>query len=677
MYKMYIALWVVFVTLGMSSHAQLTNSTNHLDKGLIFLQKDVILQGASSWTVVITVNLTSYFQQIETFRNQLDEMRPQGLNRFGEIDSEDGELMKMVDNGARHIRDYLDGLLVKITEMKDSMVGVVTRHKSTVGRIKRGLFNIGGSALNFLFGVLTENDYTDINNKIESLSGDNKEIAHVMHEQLTVVNHTYAKILETTKMVKKVDAEVSYLRKDLFQIQTSVRDELKRVKSRFIYSAQSSRVMNSYEHVADTMGADVSELRQAYTLLSTGKLHPFFLPLDTYLELADQVQVALPPGKELVTHDSTGVLRTYLSLAKITAFEYMGELRIFVEFPILQSDRLFQVYEPLPLPAPINNSQLFFAIKPQAELFAVSRNYEYYFTLSKAELAMCDHFAVTVCHISRPVMRATIPNCLFALLVGHTQAVEHLCEIHTFQDYKPVFYKPENAKHFVYSVSAKTPLAARCEKAKENRVIPAYLEGTGYLTIPASCTAHTADYVLMGTGILNMGNVRIESNLKLPNTEILPSISRLGELHLAVKPEKYKKLDNLYSLQNLSSEPTMVGLTELMAEIDLIQATGTLNRFAETSDLGHYLLLGGLCLGAAVIGYAVLAYWVSCLRCAVCPCGNRLSDEYRPTRVLFRRAQPPSQVEMGGMRSSDPGPSEQREMFLETTLEDLQALAKK
>jgi hypothetical protein len=70
----------------------------------------------------------------------------------------------------------------------------------------------------------------------------------------------------------------------------------------------------------------------------------------------------------------------------MSVFEFNRMLRIFVEFPIYRYDKTFTVYEVLPLPTKIKNSDLFYSIIPETQYFAMSINFEYYYDLSVADL---------------------------------------------------------------------------------------------------------------------------------------------------------------------------------------------------------------------------------------------------------------------------------------------------
>lgn len=303
----------------------------NLEKGLVFLQRDTVLMTADSWCVAINIDLQSYIDNVRAFQKMANSFQPDGAGRFGaNYSSVDTEIMWVAEKNVFTLRSKAEQLVNDVIDLQDSMLSVATNHRSQVPnpgetlpsgpRVPRGILNIGGHVLNFLFGVLTTTHYEELNTKIESLQGSNKEIQHVISEQLSIVNHSYFVVNEMKSKVNKVSTEIKFLQQDLISTQQAIRDEFARIEKRFIYLSRTTRVTNTLESLFDKLHADIQRLKHAYMYASLGKLDTYFLPYDSYMTLAKQVQASLPAGRELVTHDTSGLMRLYYSLATLSAF---------------------------------------------------------------------------------------------------------------------------------------------------------------------------------------------------------------------------------------------------------------------------------------------------------------------------------------------------------------------
>lgn len=532
---------------------------DELSKGLVFMRREPVLLNVDSWSVVIQVNFSSYVTAIQQFQGWIIESDlSRELTLRNLTSPEDRHLQLGVIQQLLRFQTGSKRLVTEVLSLQDHMETVAYNHRyspeqppTKATRSKKGPVRqerqVVVAALMFLFGVFSTFHYAATNDKVNSIQMRSRAMGHLVTDQLSVLNHTYAQQNKLKKQLKKsmegsvlLAGEVAALTRRWYQ-------EEQNVATRFVFIGEVMRLTAVWEQQYEMLSNDVRQLKEAFYATSREELHPFFLPHETYLKLTRQIQNQLPHGKELMTHEvATGNLYPYFRLPKLTAFMYEGTLRIFLEFPLIHINKVFDVYEPLSLPSSIPSSDLFFSIVPEAELLAISKNNDYYFYLSKAEMAACDRTVVTVCHLPKALMRTSTPSCLLAMKNGDMQVAEQLCKVVTQKELTPIFYKPDNSLQYMYAVSKRIPISLRCERAIRPP-FPSFLEGVGYLTIPPTCTAHTATFALYGAGILGLGELHMDEPIVLPHIEGLPSVLFLGSLNLTAEAAKYKKIHDLFS----------------------------------------------------------------------------------------------------------------------------------
>jgi hypothetical protein len=485
---------------------------------------------------------------------------------------------------AQQVRRFKVGsnaMIEQITALQDHMDSLAHSHRRGTQAVQTSNHRIQvakgkkrrkprqiAAGLLFLFGIFTAYHYASTNEKVNELQTRSRAIGHVFNDQLSFLNHTYAQQHRLQRQLKSSVEGSAILAGDFAAFQAQVLQEDARISSRFTFLAQSMRTTAIFEQFYDILKGDVHLLREAFFAASKGELHPFFLPLDTYLELASQIQANLPLGKDMVTHDATsGNLHTYYRLAKLTAFQYEGNLRLFLEFPLVARDRIYDVYEPVPLPSSIPSSDLFFSINPEAELMARSRGNEFFFYMTKAELASCHQNLVTICQFAKSVQRTTTQACLPAMWSGDIPVAEKHCRVITQKDFTPVFYKPDNSFSYMYSVPRRINIQLRCERQFKPD-FPQYLEGVGYLNLPPTCIAYADTFALLGNGIMNAGNIHLASSITLPDIDQLPSVLSLGKMNLTMDKNKYEKIHALFSQSSVDdgSRDAFVPLSTILAE---------------------------------------------------------------------------------------------------------------
>ena len=58
----------------------------------------------------------------------------------------------------------------------------------SVGGKKRGILDIGGTALKWLFGVSTQSDLIELNTEMEKRGIQQQQIVHLLDKQATIMN---------------------------------------------------------------------------------------------------------------------------------------------------------------------------------------------------------------------------------------------------------------------------------------------------------------------------------------------------------------------------------------------------------------------------------------------------------------------------------------------------------
>lgn len=215
---------------------------------------------------------------------------------------------------------------------------------------------------------------------------------------------------------------------------------------------------------------------------------------------------------------------------------------------------------------------------------------------------------MTVCHPMRTIFRNHVPHCLYALYTGLTDQIENLCKIDTFKTFQPKFYKPENSFDYIYSVPRRTPISGQCDRALPPNTFPGSLVNTGRITVPPSCMAHSALFVLLGNGILNMGNVKIQATIDYPRVLPLPSIEKLGKFNFSLSNDKYATLNSLFPDKNDSAETTGVALAVLMDEVQRIHfdTAGGLRSSPIQWESWNIMAAIGAIIGAVVMSLLVV-----------------------------------------------------------------------
>jgi len=614
-------MWILYIFLCASAAA---NAENHgLDKGLIFIEKATSLVSASSWLITLDVNISDFRQGLLTFTESVNAFNPaHQFNKLTENYDLDENLILYLEKEARYFKIGAESLLKEIDGIEFTINGLTEANR----REKRSVFDLGGDVLQFLFGSATDKDYNKLNRKIENLTSSNSEMTHIVKEQLTIINKSYATLVDQQRKFQKLQLLTDFLQKDFITFQKQQKDEINKINYRLEFLSKVLQVARSLSDTFDALSLNVHQLKTAFQFARMGQLDEYFLPHQKFLRLLKEVQVKLPHGKEILAHNVEGNLQIMYHLAELSVFAYKGLLRIFIHFPIYDSAKLFKIYKVLPLPTKINNSDLFFMIQPRSEYFAISKNLEYYYPMTLSDFLACVQNTLFVCAPTQTIYKSSEQHCLYNLFTGKLINIEQLCNLQTLKTFQPIFYQHEDSYDYIHSVDRFTPITFSCDNKKDAQNAPRSLIGTGFLHVPNACTVIGHTFVVFGNNLIRIGATMIKSQVEVPKIEHFPSIKLIEQKNIDFSQGKYNMINALFlDKNNLSEIP--VDIATVLKEIEVLEN----GKFAETIynnvDAGHILLT---CLVAIIL--LALSYYL-CVK-------KWLPNLYAIPRIVIRFRKP-------------------------------------
>jgi hypothetical protein len=150
--------------------------TPELNKGLVFLRERELLVTGNYWNVVINFDVQWYqntLQVIEQVFKQPDWNREHRGKQTNLIDWED------VDQVRRAINKVNQELLTFSKLLPPPKDGDSSHRK------KRGLINIGGDILKFVFGLATMQQVQDLHATVEGIKTREGKVIHAVQKKLT------------------------------------------------------------------------------------------------------------------------------------------------------------------------------------------------------------------------------------------------------------------------------------------------------------------------------------------------------------------------------------------------------------------------------------------------------------------------------------------------------------
>ncbi|CAB3384783.1 Hypothetical predicted protein [Cloeon dipterum] len=504
-------IWLCAVLLILNNLKKTNGEYVDLEKGLLFRERGEVLSSVDTWKIRIPMNVKIFTIALSDLKSNMDtfiqKLKRSGLETIADWVASQPEYSK-IRVGSLMLKNMIDDIFSTI------------KHIIT----KRQIENADHLHFNWT-------DVVEINQKLLShaTNGNASEILNFMSEEVTIYNATNEQInLLKTGVYSQLQLVMENIQilQEIGPIPAGRSRQVRQLFSKI--EAFFNEAMNSFRNAFEFLEAKITTLKQAYTLSALGKLDPFFLPMPILVKILNQIG---PERGLFFPKDESGTtLRNFYNLAKVSVFRKAdsSDLVLEVSFPVMDKKRNFTVFEPVPLPARLDEG-LFYQINPEADLIAVDLERKRYFFMSFSEFNMCQNSANKVCYPKKLIHREDDePSCLLRLLKNDDRDIDNLCNVVVMKTFKPRFIQPMDHSDFIYAVPPDTELETKCDnEARRSIEVPDSISGTGVLHVPGGCTVKSSGSTLIGTSrITTIGGVL--DKIEIPKVSF-PSVEFVSE----------------------------------------------------------------------------------------------------------------------------------------------------
>ena len=151
--------------------------------GVAFLDQGKFVLTNAKWTMVFDFPIEDLITQLRSLRRQVIHLQ----NSRAWMKPKEVFMLPIL----AHEGVSLEVVAKQLEKEIESFKWLVPPQK-----FKRGLINVGGKALKFLFGVADESDLQHVNGWIDALWKGVHQSLHLQDEQITYLNHTIVKMAE-------------------------------------------------------------------------------------------------------------------------------------------------------------------------------------------------------------------------------------------------------------------------------------------------------------------------------------------------------------------------------------------------------------------------------------------------------------------------------------------------
>lgn len=414
--------------------------------GFLIKQKQQLTITNSEWTLSTDIRISHYREIVKKVHGYLEES---------------GTLLKRSVNSPRNASltrnltlfekevaariDYENSILMAKSKQMTRRLNVVDalisdKQRSWSKRTKRLILApMMGTVLKFLFGTADNNDVIRINRKIEELGTAINSIHHINEVQTTLFQTLHNDNVAQNAAISKLESASNSINNELKRLKNDVDNKSQQAEyeRRLMFS-----IFANIEVIRDTVDrADriIQDLLIDISEIAMGKIPPHLLPPDLLVEGLQAVSNILPQEMSLLSPSSTGVVWHYYHLILVKSVVLNDGLRLFIDLPIIVPRSTFNLYNIIPFPTRIPGTNNYVILNNITPFVAVSKNLDYYTTLSSHDLGSCLHVPTPICTRQFPIWTLSKPSCELSIIMQDSHSITEQSEISVIQSQLPRF----------------------------------------------------------------------------------------------------------------------------------------------------------------------------------------------------------------------------------------------
>ncbi|KAG8244431.1 hypothetical protein J6590_022347 [Homalodisca vitripennis] len=448
-------------------------------RGVVFEKEGDVLLTDSHWTIVLQYNLTEVEEENQKLSSLLTRVK-------GQYDKLFQDLLSLNVSMHSPVRELEAGFRYEYVSLQQLVADYVTQTSDLVSllpstRQRRGLIDVGGQVLNFLFGTVTDSDLEFTNNRINEIENLSDDLFHDTKDQITILGNMQSEISTHSRAINKV---ISTLKEyDHVMHITMARNYIGE-----LMQANQMRTLLKYLKLSTALAEDkdainlavqkMTRLHLAIEDLAAGRMTSNLLPPHQFLKVLTSVESVIPPPEKLFLDVKLENLHNFYKIATIQANVTKSQLRVLIRLPLKNDNQLFEIFNVIAYPVYDPSLTKWVKWDVADQKLVISKDRQTYSLYSPDVFAReCKFGKLTVCPLSGALLSVyKRPNCVVNLLMK-----EHvtLCSRNLISGLQfPVLIRTPT--RWLYTTSEETKVILNCFGRDANPNVSAItLKGEG------------------------------------------------------------------------------------------------------------------------------------------------------------------------------------------------------
>lgn len=430
----------------------------------VIVYENAVFQKVNEITTTRARWLVTFVHDLGPFKYFLAQVK-------ADIDSAANITDAIMNNFDGDKQDSFRNTLVNLREEVDSLDktfrGILqsyTAYRLLGSRSRRSLFPAVGHIMSFLFGTVSSADLDDVRRGINELSQNQKDIVHVLEEQMTILNVSRVQIAENRDAIIDLVKCVTLFKSRLRKLTEEIEKRFEHIEMFVNLYSQMDLILSGIKDAMQRAMLYLENLRLELNMLSLDHLSPSTITPQALKLLLIQIKTRLPSSLKLPEDPETNIWYYYRTLTCTTVLEN-DKVLVLINLPLLDYNGQYEVYSAVSVPVPLHQNftkssglpDMVAKYKIEYPGLLIDKDRRQYALLTDNEIKTCGNPIIKYCSPKNAVLPVNLHRlCILALFFKDTKKVDNYCN----KIVEPNAILP--AATYISSgqwlVSAKTPL---------------------------------------------------------------------------------------------------------------------------------------------------------------------------------------------------------------------------
>ncbi|XP_045163143.2 uncharacterized protein LOC123527611 [Mercenaria mercenaria] len=335
-------------------------------------------------------------------------------------------------NEIRHLNETHRKVLSSYTDLKR----VTTRNKRAILPIS--------NVFKFLFGVPSDDDLKSIRKHMGKLARNQKDIIHVLEENISILNISRREISENRQTLNELisvlgtmDLKINKLAK---QLNTRINDiqDFTTVYFKLDIYIEEVKMMLTQAHIY------LENFKLQLNMLSLGHLSPSLITPSNLKELLLDIKSRLPKTL-ILSDDPVSKLWHFYQYLTCTTVMHQSNILVLVSIPLLDLNENYEVYELHSMPFPYfvgenmtkgskesknGLKEMTATYELEASAMLINQGRTKYALIEQNEISKCKNQVLHFCNIKSPIFQVNLSKmCVISLFIKDETKINTYCQV--------------------------------------------------------------------------------------------------------------------------------------------------------------------------------------------------------------------------------------------------------